>query len=110
MKSLTETVLEQSRSMNLESYSYSVLYTGFGSGGSPSSFGNAGQPLRIVEHDWGQMNIDRRTGDCLHIGHDGSAHIDMTPEHFPKLRIEKDNEDRYGNYLGDYIKGLGGSW
>jgi len=42
MKSLTETVLEQSRSMNLETYSYSVLYTGFGSGGNGSSFGNAG--------------------------------------------------------------------
>ena len=40
MKSLTETVLEDA--LNLESYSYSVLYSSSSGSGGNSGFGNAG--------------------------------------------------------------------
>ncbi|MFA5887204.1 MAG: hypothetical protein WC852_00650 [Candidatus Nanoarchaeia archaeon] len=66
MKSLTETVLEDA--LNLESYSYSVLYSSsFGNGGNPSSFGNAGQlPGLKVSYNGGVIpygNLTELGGD-----------------------------------------------
>ncbi|MDD4877945.1 MAG: hypothetical protein PHO02_02825 [Candidatus Nanoarchaeia archaeon] len=64
MKSLTETVLEEP-CLNLETYSYSVLYSSsFGSGGR-SSFGNAG-----LELDGGMRISDSSTKNTLFIVED----------------------------------------
>lgn len=122
MKTLGELVCEDTAQYRgLERYSACVLYTSFGGGGmsgsgsvsifSPGGCGMSGplsQPLKIKECNWGQLNIDRNSGDCLHLGPDGSAHLDLGRGHNIKLKIEKEDKDRYGNDISIFIKGLGG--
>lgn len=72
MKSLTETVLEDA--LNLESYSYSVLYSSSSGSGGNSGFGNAGYAplLTVVDMRYrGQVHIhgydrDHLTGGRLY--------------------------------------------
>ncbi|MEK6863867.1 MAG: hypothetical protein AABX27_01125 [Nanoarchaeota archaeon] len=73
MKSLTETVLEDA--LNLESYSYSVLYSSSSGSGGNSGFGNAGYAPLLTVVDMpglgGQVHIhgydrDHLTGGRLY--------------------------------------------
>ncbi|MCK5590739.1 MAG: hypothetical protein KAI72_02165 [Candidatus Pacebacteria bacterium] len=56
----------------------------------------------VVTHDGrGTMNIDRKTGDCLHVFEDGGAHIDKA--NGEKLNIEKLTGDGKIKDLGGYF-------